>query len=236
MHAANGSTESHSASGCLLNPFRIPSPFDGTEVFRCKFDVRRSEVFVKAMQLGCARNRNDPRLLGKQPSKRELSRCHLPLFREFAEQINQRLVRFTVLWVKAWDGVAEIRIIELRIFSDLAGEETFTKWAKWNESDPEFFQRRQHQFFRLPPPERVLALKCGDRLNRVCATDRLRSCFRKAEVLNLTLLNELLHRSGHFFDRHVQIDTMLVKQIDRIHLEPLERRLRDLPDVLRATI
>src|ERR1700730_3813864 len=28
------------------------------------------------MQLGCAWNRNDPRLLGKQPSKRELSRCH----------------------------------------------------------------------------------------------------------------------------------------------------------------
>src|ERR1700730_5314061 len=57
-------------------------------------------------------------------------------------------------------------------------------------------------------PERVLALKCGDRLNRVCATDRLRSCFRQAEVLHLTLLDELLHRSRHFFDRHVQIDTM----------------------------
>jgi RNA polymerase sigma-70 factor (ECF subfamily) len=72
------------------------------------------------MQLGCARNRNDPRLLCKQPSKRELSRCRLLLLREFAEQINQRLVRFTVLWVKAWDGVAEIRAIELRIFLDLA--------------------------------------------------------------------------------------------------------------------
>jgi len=37
-----------------------------------------------------------------------------------AEQINQHLVRFTVLWVKAWDGVAEIRVLELRIFVDLA--------------------------------------------------------------------------------------------------------------------
>jgi len=27
---------------------------------------------------------------------------------EFAEQINERLVRFRVLWVKAWDSVAEI--------------------------------------------------------------------------------------------------------------------------------
>jgi hypothetical protein len=50
-----------------------------------------------------------------------------------------------------------------------------------------------------------------------------------------TLRDELLHRSRGFFDRHVQIDTMLVEQIDRI-LEPLERRLRDPFDVLRATI
>jgi len=59
------------------------------EIFSCKVDVRRSEVFFKAMQLGCARNRNDPRLLGKQPGKRELSRCRLPLLREFAQQIDQ---------------------------------------------------------------------------------------------------------------------------------------------------
>jgi hypothetical protein len=45
-------------------------------------------VFFKAMQPGCARNRNDPRLLGKQPNKRELSRCCLLLLREFAEQIR----------------------------------------------------------------------------------------------------------------------------------------------------
>src|SRR6266403_225353 len=69
----------------------------------CKFEIRRSKVFFKAMQLGCARNRNDPRLLGKQPSKRELSRCHVFPLREFAQQINQRLVRFTVVWVKAWE-------------------------------------------------------------------------------------------------------------------------------------
>ena len=132
----NSSTESHSPSGRLLSPLRIASPFDpdvrggtfdGTEVFKCKVDVRRSEVFFKAMQFGCAWNRNDPRLLGKQPGKLELSRCRLLLLRESAEQINQRLVRFTVLWVKAWDGIAKIRAIELRIFVDLAREKTLTK-------------------------------------------------------------------------------------------------------------
>ena len=81
------------------------------------------------------RTRYEGLLLGKQPSKRELSRRRLLLLREFAEQINQSLVRFTVLRAKAWDGVAEIRVIDLRIFVDLAREKTLTKWAKWNESD-----------------------------------------------------------------------------------------------------
>jgi hypothetical protein len=41
------------------------------------------------MELGRTRNRNDPRLLGKRPRKRELSGCRLLLLHEFAEQINQ---------------------------------------------------------------------------------------------------------------------------------------------------
>ena len=206
------------------------------EIFGCKLDLSRSEVFFQAMQLGCPWDRNDPRLLCKQPGERDLSRCRLLLFREPTEQINQRLVRFAIPWLKAWDGVAEIGTIELRIFVDLAREKALTKGAKWNESDSEFFERRQHRLFRLPPPQRVFALKCRDRLNRVCTTDRLNSCFRKTEVLNLTFVDEFLHRSRDVFDRHVQIDTMLVKPIDRINLESLERFFRDLLDVLRATI
>ena len=59
------------------------------EIVRCKFDVHRSEVFFKAMQLRCARDRNDPWLLCEQPGERDLSRCRLLLFRECPEQINQ---------------------------------------------------------------------------------------------------------------------------------------------------
>src|SRR5258708_17492346 len=58
----------------------------------------------------------------KQPSERDLSRCCLLLFRESTEQINQRLVGFTILWVKARDGVAEIGAIELRLFVNLSRE------------------------------------------------------------------------------------------------------------------
>jgi hypothetical protein len=69
--------------------------------------------------------------------------CQADIFcHEFAERINQRLVSFTVLRVKAWDGVAEIRVIDLPIFVDLACQKTLTKRTKWNESDPEFLKRR----------------------------------------------------------------------------------------------
>ena len=63
------------------------------------------------------------------------------------------------------------------------------------------------------------------------ATDRLHAGFRKPEVLDLALLNQVLHRSRDVFDRHVRIDTVLIEQVDRVDLEPLERGLGDLLDV-----
>jgi hypothetical protein len=63
----------------------------------------------------------------------------------------------------------------------------------------------------------------------VSATNRLRRCLREAEVLHFALLNQILHRSRHFFDRHVRVDTVLIKEIDGIDLEPLERALGKPP-------
>ena len=73
----------------------------------------------------------------------------------------------------------------------------------------------------LSPPQRVLALDCGDRLDRVCAADRLHSRFGEAEVLDLSFLDQLLDRSRHVLDRHVGVDAVLVEQIDGIDPEPL---------------
>ena len=36
-------------------------------------------------------------------------------------------------------------------------------------------------------------------------------CFRHAEVFHLALLNQLLHRSGYVFDRHLRVDAMLIE-------------------------
>ena len=73
-----------------------------------------------------------------------------------------------------------------------------------------------------------------DRLDGMRAANRLHAGFRQAEVLDLAFLNQVLHCSGDVFDRHVRVDTMLIEQIDRIDLEPLERSLGDFFDVLRA--
>src|SRR5947209_7085543 len=68
------------------------------------------------------------------------------------------------------------------------------------------------------------------------AADRLHSRLGKAEALDLAFPNQLLDRSRHVFDRHVQVDAVLIVEIDRIDFEPLERALCALLDALRPAI
>jgi hypothetical protein len=67
----------------------------------------------------------------------------------------------------------------------------------------------------------------------VGAADRARGRLGHAEVLDLPLLDELLHGAGHVLDRHVEVDAVLVEQVDRVDLKPPERGVGDLLDVLR---
>ena len=113
-------------------------------------------------------------------------------------------------------AVAEIGAVELRIGIDLAGQKTFAERAERNESDAQFFQCRHHRFFRLSPEQGVLTLQRRHRLHRMGAADRLCARFREAEVLDLALLNQFLHRARNVFDRHVQVDAMLIEKIDGI--------------------
>jgi hypothetical protein len=79
-------------------------------------------------------------------------------------------------------------------------------------------------------------LDCSDRLDRVCATDRLHSRFRKSEVLDLALVNQFLHRAGHVFDWYVRINTVLIEQVDHIAPESLKRGVSNFHDVLGPTV
>src|SRR6185369_8326074 len=182
------------------------------------------------------RNGNDPRLLRKQPGKRDLRRCRLLLLGESADQIDDGLICSSVLGRKARHHIAKIAFIELRIFADLAGEEALPQRAKWYKPDSEFFEGRKYFRFRLSPPQRILALKCRYGLNRMRATDRFHSCFRESEMLHLALMDQVLHSSGDIFDRYIGIDAMLIQQVNPISLEPPQRCIGHLFDVLGATV
>ena len=65
---------------------------------------------------------------------------------------------------------------------------------------------------------------CARRIVCTPASDR-------PKCLTLPSLNQVLHRAGDVFDRHVRVDAVLIEEIDPIGPEPLQRRLGDLADV-----
>ena len=55
-------------------------------------------------------------------------------------------------------------------------------------------------------------------------------------MLHLSFLDQILHCPRHILDRDGGVDTVLIKQIDRINSESLERCLGHLFDTFGATI
>ena len=55
-------------------------------------------------------------------------------------------------------------------------------------------------------------------------------------MLDLARPDQVLHRPRDVLDGHVRVDAVLVEQVDAVGLEPLERRLRHLPDVLGSAV
>src|SRR5207249_437720 len=165
-----------------------------------------------------------------------LSGCRLLPLRDLAQQVNQGLIRFPSLWRKSRELIAEIGTIERSVFVDFSREEALAQRAVRNEADPKFFQRRQDFLLRIAIPKRVFALHRCDGLDSMCATNRLCSCLRKAKLLYLAFLNQVLHCSRYIFDWHVGVHAVLIEQVDAIDLESLERGFGDFLDVLWPTI
>ena len=65
-----------------LHGYACGSAFQFSNLVCREFNFSRSNVFVQAMQLGGARNGNDPRLLRKQPRESHLPWRYLLLFRK----------------------------------------------------------------------------------------------------------------------------------------------------------
>jgi hypothetical protein len=81
---------------------------------------------------------------------------------------------------------------------------------------------RQDFGFGIACPQRVLALQGGDGLDRVGPADGLRDCLGEAEVPDLALGDQLLHRPGDVFDGDAGIDTVLAEEVDVIGSQALE--------------
>jgi len=73
-------------------------------------------------------------------------------------------------------------------------------------------------------------------LNAVRATDDLHAGLGQAEVLDLSLADELLDGAGHILDGHLRIHTMLIQKVDAVGPQALQRRVDHAADVLGAAV
>src|SRR5579885_165510 len=209
---------------------------DLAQILGAQLHARRTQILFEALQLGRAGNRHDPRLLRQQPGQRDLGRRRALALRDSAQQLDQSLVRLARLGRKAGQAVAEVVLAELRVLIDGAGEKASAERTVWYEANAQLLADGQHLPLRFAPPQRILTLQRRHRLYRVRTTDGLHTGFRKTEILDLARSDQILDRAGDVFDRHLVIDAMLVEEIDGLDLEPLERSLRDLFDVLRPAV
>lgn len=117
---------------------------------------------------------------------------------------------------------------------DAPGEKAVSQRAVRHEPYAQLRTHREHLALRAPPPERVLALDCGNSLDGVRTADRLRSGFGKAEVPDLALRDQIPDRARDLFYRYIWIDSVLVQQVDGLNAEASEGGVGGLPDQLGA--
>src|SRR5579872_707198 len=117
------------------------------------------------MQLCGAWDRHDPRLLRQKPCQCYLGRRRLLPLPNFTEQINQRLVRLERLRCEAREGAAEVGAVEGHFLVHLPREKTPAQWAVGYQADAEFSEGWYHFLLRGSRPQRVFALKGGERLD-----------------------------------------------------------------------
>src|SRR5688572_13313097 len=79
------------------------------------------------------------------------------------------------------DGGAEVAAVERRGLVNAPREEAAAERAEGYEADAELLEGRQDRRLRLAPPERVLALQRGDRMDGMGAPDRPRARLRSEE-------------------------------------------------------
>src|SRR5207249_3451000 len=98
---------------------------DLAQIVWCKVDIYRAEVLFQAMQLRRPWNRHDPRFLREQPRNGDLRPRHFLPRGDFAEHIDQRLVRLSRFRREARNYISKILTVELRLLVDRSREKAF---------------------------------------------------------------------------------------------------------------
>ena len=100
---------------------------------------------------------------------------------------------------------------------------THSNWAPWDEADSQLLTSFKYAvLFRISFHERVFSLNCRNRLNSMRAADCSCTRLRETEVQNFSLLDEILDRASHIFDRHFWIDPVLVIEINAVGFKALK--------------
>lgn len=207
-----------------------------TEVLGTEFDVHRCNVLFEVRQLPGAGNGHDPGLLRHHPGECDLGLRDLLSGSDLAYDIDQDPVCLTRFRGKAGRDVSEIVVIEPGALIYGACQVAFAQGAIRDETNSELLERLKEWALGIAPPERVFALHSRDALYRVGTTDRLWIRLAQTEVLHLALADQLLHGSRNLLDRNRWIYSVLVKEIDVVGLQSLERAFDNLADVLGAAV
>jgi hypothetical protein len=112
------------------------------------------------------------------------------------EALDESPVRLARLDRETWQRVAVVCAIERSALVDGAGEKAAPQRAVGHETDAQLCTGGEHLVLRTPPPQRILALDCGDRLDGMRTADRLRAGLGKAEAPDLALRDQVPDRAG----------------------------------------
>ena len=124
-----------------------------------------------------------------------------------------------------------VRVVELHVPGNLAGQETLSQWAPGDKTDAELFAERKLRSFGLAHPQGIVVLDCGHRLDGMGATNVLGARFRQAEMFDLAFRDQLFDGARHVFHRDRRIDPVLIEEVNVVFPKTFQRSVDHLADM-----
>src|ERR1019366_5893577 len=219
------------ASGARDAPWRYHG-IDLAEVVRAQGHLGSGRVRLEVLAPACSWNGDDVLALVEHPRECELRRGDVVPTRDLLEVAHELHVAFEVLVLPAGNATPPVIRGDAVEALERAGEQATTERAISDKTDPELPCRREDCRFRLAAEQRVLGLQRSDRMDCVCAPDRLRCGLRESDVADQSRGHQLSHRTDGFLDRCRGVDPVQVIEIDVVGAEAREALLERGADLV----